>query len=429
MKSATLHTIYCFNPALIEPKRLNISRISDNRLKFLSESVGDLKNQIETIGLSLGTFFLNPIKVIDEYIKGYNLDAVFRSKTNSYYENRIWSELKAMHPDVCFEEYDSDTLFDETSLPFSIDELPETFSKFRKKVEKLEINIPNCSFSNIPKPLEQSTWDPKLKLFTENLQDITSEFKGGTQAGYTQLHNYFNSQLPSSYKVFRNELDGWENSTKFSAWLANGSISVRNVALRLKQYEAEIEQNDSTYWIGFELLWREYFHWYSKKYAQQLFQYKGIQTSRDKRCGLNCFYPERYQMWVNGNTPYLIVNACMKQLKATGYMSNRGRQIVASCFVNELQLDWRFGAAYFEQQLIDYDVATNWGNWQYLAGVGADPQPRRHVNLNKQTQLYDPNGDFIKKWTDANDSANSINKSKPVSLDSVDMVDWPIEQQ
>ena len=107
----------------------------------------------------------------------------------------------------------------------------------------------------------------------------------------------------------------------------------------------------------------------------------------------------------------------MKQLNQTGYMSNRARQIVASCLVNELQLDWRFGAAYFQQQLIDYDVAANWGNWQYIAGVGKDTRGPRRFNKDKQTALYDPQFVFIKRWQGA---------STITAIDQVDMVDWPI---
>ena len=107
----------------------------------------------------------------------------------------------------------------------------------------------------------------------------------------------------------------------------------------------------------------------------------------------------------------------MNQLSRTGYISNRARQIVASCLVNELDLDWRYGAAYFEQQLLDYDVAVNWGNWQYLAGVGADPRGQRHFNLEKQAQLFDPAGDYVKQWQG----------QKTLScLDSVDAADWPL---
>jgi deoxyribodipyrimidine photo-lyase len=88
----------------------------------------------------------------------------------------------------------------------------------------------------------------------------------------------------------------------------------------------------------------------------------------------------------------------MRQLAETGFMSNRGRQLVASCFVHELEQDWRYGAAYFEYQLIDFDVASNYGNWQYLAGVGADPRGHRQFNLEKQTQTYDPKRSFIQHF-------------------------------
>ena len=107
----------------------------------------------------------------------------------------------------------------------------------------------------------------------------------------------------------------------------------------------------------------------------------------------------------------------MNELNLTGWMSNRGRQIVASYLVNELQVDWRFGAAYFQMRLIDYDVASNWGNWQYIAGVGSDPRGGRHFNIQKQTELYDPNAFFIQKWH-ADNLASADNR---VNID-----DWPV---
>ena len=107
----------------------------------------------------------------------------------------------------------------------------------------------------------------------------------------------------------------------------------------------------------------------------------------------------------------------MNQLRGTGYMSNRGRQLVASCFVHELNLDWRYGARFFEQHLIDYDVASNWGNWQYLAGVGADPRGHRKFDLAKQADIYDLGGKFTQAW-DGFDKGDD--------LDSTDAADWPV---
>jgi deoxyribodipyrimidine photo-lyase len=152
------------------------------------------------------------------------------------------------------------------------------------------------------------------------------------------------------------------------------------------------------------------------KYATRLFAFSGISNRRPN----TSFYPQRFKKWCAGTTPYPIVNACMKQLNSTGYMSNRGRQLVASCLVHELALDWRYGAAYMEQQLIDYDMASNWGNWQYLAGVGADPRGHRRFNLAKQAQTYDPEGLFIERWQGNN--ADS-------TLDYTDAADWPVASQ
>jgi deoxyribodipyrimidine photo-lyase len=88
----------------------------------------------------------------------------------------------------------------------------------------------------------------------------------------------------------------------------------------------------------------------------------------------------------------------MIELRETGFMSNRGRQIVASYLINDLKVDWRYGAAYFEEQLVDYDVCSNWGNWAYLAGVGNDPRSNRYFDTTKQAETYDRNGDYRKRW-------------------------------
>jgi len=237
--------------------------------------------------------------------------------------------------------------------------------------------------------------------------------QGGELAAHEHLTQYFKSSAPSHYKETRNALDNFADSTKLSAALALGNISPRQVIDALRNYEATQGANESTYWIVFELMWREYFHWYLRRFQEKVFKFGGIQDKKPT----TSFYSQRFAAWCQGKTPYPIVNACMHQLNQTGYMSNRGRQLVASCLIHELQLDWRYGAAYFEQQLIDYDVASNWGNWQYLAGVGADPRGSRRFNLDKQTQTYDPNGEFIKRWH----GEQAVSK-----IDFTDAADWPL---
>jgi deoxyribodipyrimidine photo-lyase len=220
-------------------------------------------------------------------------------------------------------------------------------------------------------------------------------FSGGTKAGVEQLQYYLEgSHKIASYKETRNQLDGWDFSSKLSPWLAFGCISARQVAEAIRQYENQYQANDSTYWLYFELLWREYFQWLAFRYGKKMFALRGIQNKNP----LLSFYSAEFTAWCYGNTASDFVNAFMRQLLHTGWMSNRGRQIVASYLINEMGVDWRYGAAWFEQQLIDYDVASNWGNWQYLAGVGTDPRGRRHFNVEKQRQTYDPESIFIERW-------------------------------
>jgi deoxyribodipyrimidine photo-lyase len=221
-------------------------------------------------------------------------------------------------------------------------------------------------------------------------------FKGGeTEAILRLKHYFFESKSISKYKETRNGMIGADYSSKFSAWLALGSLSPREIYFELKKYEAQFGSNDSTYWLVFELLWRDYFRFMMKKHRAKFFQQNGIQS---KGITINKNNILALQSWIDGQTGVDFVDANMLELKLTGFMSNRGRQNVASYLCNDLKLDWRYGAAYFEQQLIDYDVCSNWGNWAYLAGVGNDPRGNRYFNIEKQAQDYDKDKDYRKLW-------------------------------
>jgi deoxyribodipyrimidine photo-lyase len=174
-----------------------------------------------------------------------------------------------------------------------------------------------------------------------------------------------------------------------------GCISPRFINQELKRFEQQIGANESTYWLVFELLWRDYFRFMMKKYNTKLFQLSGIQN---KELPVNAHDAALLQKWIDGRTGVDFVDANMIELKRSGFMSNRGRQNVASYLCNDLKLDWRYGAAYFEHQLIDYDVCSNWGNWTYLAGVGNDPRGNRYFNVEKQATDYDKDRSFRNLW-------------------------------
>ena len=401
--------LYCLDPAWFRPGRYQSKVMGEHRWRFLRESIEDLQSQLGARRQKLLVRYQSPLQAIGQMLNAHHIDTVFRSRNIGYQETAYWQSLKQKFPAVTFHEIETFTLFHQKDLPFALDELPETYTRFRKRVENLPITEAATSPDILPGPM------PGLHYHSDRLPAKAKKshsFTGGEAAGARHLQHYFSAQQPTTYKETRNALQGWGNSTKFSPWLAHGCFSARQIFQVLRHYESMVMANESTYWIRFELLWREYFQWYALKHGVRLFSARGI---KDK-CGLSCFYPERFQKWCAGTTPWPIVNACMKELLATGYLSNRGRQIVASCLIHELGMDWRYGAAWFEQQLVDYDVGSNWGNWQYLAGVGADPRGCRHFDLDKQARQYDPDDRYINHWEG----------DKTYPLDSVDAADWPI---
>lgn len=412
-KVTHLLCVYIVDPTWFTPNRYSQKSMGDLRWQFLHQSLDDLERSLKSLGQQLLVLYQSPVDALSELISNYSIDALFRSQNAGFYENRQWQLLQQRYQMLYFEELATHTLFAQSSLPFSLNNVPTSFSKFKKQVEPLAKDTHIVAIRSLPSSPKALSWSRPRNLPPMQADQQTLEFIGGAKQAKKHLLNYFSTRLPSSYKHVRNALDGWENSTKLSPWLANGCLSVRQVLRALQNYEASVEANESTYWISFELLWREYFQWVAHACSARLFAQRGVKRQKI----LTSFYPERFQRWCQGNTPYPLVNACMKQLNATGYMSNRGRQIVASCFVNELDLDWRYGAAYFEQHLVDYDMASNWGNWQYLAGVGMDPRGKRHFAIDKQAALYDPDKQFVTKW------CGEVNCQR---VDSVDAADWPI---
>jgi len=107
---------------------------------------------------------------------------------------------------------------------------------------------------------------------------------------------------------------------------------------------------------------------------------------------------QAFKSWTNGRTGVPFVDANMRELNETGYMSNRGRQNVASFLTDVLDIDWRMGAMYFQSRLVDYDVCSNWGNWAYTAGVGNDSRDDKYFNVIKQAKKYDSNGEYVRHW-------------------------------
>lgn len=188
---------------------------------------------------------------------------------------------------------------------------------------------------------------------------------------------------------------GADYSSKFSPWLANGSLSPRRIYEEVRKYERERVENQSTYWLIFELRWRDYFRFVAKKYGKLIFLEKG---PKEKSLDDLTNDTEKFNQWIEGRTGIPFIDANMIEIARTGYMSNRGRQNVASFLVKDLKVNWTWGASYFESLLVDYDPCSNWGNWCYVAGVGNDPRNNRYFNIISQATKYDGKGEYVKHW-------------------------------
>lgn len=221
------------------------------------------------------------------------------------------------------------------------------------------------------------------------------DFKGGETTGKERVKNYFWQQdCLRVYKETRNGMLGANYSSKLSPWLALGCLSPRYIYEQVKEYEYQRVKNQSTYWLLFELVWRDYFRFICQKHGNKVFHKSGLQ-------GVAIPWKEdwvTFQKWQEGKTGFPLVDANMRELLTTGFMSNRGRQNVASFLTKNLGINWQMGAEWFESLLIDYDVCSNWGNWNYIAGVGNDARGFRYFNIPKQAKDYDPEGKYVKYW-------------------------------
>lgn len=395
--------VYCFDESHFETTEHGFKKTGSFRAQFLLESLQDLDVKLRELGSGLRIVQGKPEVEIPKLVQEYKVQKVFAKREVAFEEKQTEKkvELELFKLRCEFETVSTSTLYHAEDLPFSIKDIPDVFTNFRKKTEKdATIRNPFEAPTKINSPAIPAMDLPTLEALGVTKTTIDSRavlpFKGGESQAIQRLQHYFyDTQCLSSYKETRNGMVGGDYSSKFSPWLALGCISPRFIYAEIKKYEKQFGANDSTYWLVFELLWRDFFRFMFKKYQTKFFLYEGIKSEKVNSKSLN---EKLLSQWMNGTTPSDFINANMIELQLTGFMSNRGRQNVASYFCNELNMDWRVGAAYFEEQLIDYDVCSNWGNWAYLAGVGNDPRGHRYFNIEKQAMDYDKKKVFRNLW-------------------------------
>lgn len=390
--------VYVIDKDLTSNSWLGIEKFGAYRKQFLLESLRDLHKALAAKHSGLLIYEGNLVEVFKSIELNYSSSHIFAQVGLGTEEQRQESLLTEAGFKLNLS--DDHTLYLPNNLPFEISQTPETFTVFRKKIEKYATVPAKNHKVKIKSAVEPNHFIASQLPFFETTNKSTHPnsafpFAGGRQSGLKRLADYlWQTDSITTYKETRNGLIGTNYSSKLSAWLALGCLSAREVYDEIVKYEKEKTKNESTYWLYFELLWRDFFSFMLMKHKDKIFKKSGIQGVNDNRP----YRPKQLTMWIAGETNDAFVNANMKELAETGFMSNRGRQVVASYLVNDLNCDWRYGAAYFEKMLIDYDPGSNYGNWQYIAGVGNDPRPDRYFNPKTQAERYDPSGAFQKLW-------------------------------
>ncbi|TPG72333.1 DASH family cryptochrome [Hymenobacter nivis] len=411
--AGALLPVYCFDPVALGPDAyLGLPRTGPHRLAFLLETLADLQQRYAALGSGIHFAVGRPEDVLPALARQLGAQAEHASTEHTTEEEEAEEALTAaLGPQIPLRRFETLTLLHPADLPIPLRNLPFSFSKFRFDVfSKMTVRPPLPAPRRLPPlptdfvpaalptagALAAALGQPAPATVTSDQRSALPALGGGETAGLARLHDYaVERHLIGRYDDTRNQLLGEAFSTKLSAWLANGSLSARQIWAAIDGYDAAHgARSKGAMQLRLELLWRDYFRLLAHKAGPDFFRWRGLRGQVPKPT-----QPDRavFEDWAAGRTGNAFVDANMRELNATGFMSNRGRQNVASYLIHDLHQDWRWGAAYFEHQLIDHDAASNWGNWKYIAGTGTDVRDTA-FDVAQQAKRYDPQGRYVRTW-------------------------------
>ncbi|KFY55942.1 hypothetical protein V496_06849 [Pseudogymnoascus sp. VKM F-4515 (FW-2607)] len=433
-------------------------RCGPHRAKFIAESVWELKGVLGNVGSGLEVRVGMLSDVLKDLLvdfkgngEGVNIGAVWMTAEEGVEEKLDEKDCKTICDvaGVNFKLWKDEKYFvDDDDLPFKdISELPDVFTTYRKLVEPLS-NAPRALLptpvkGSLPPLPPMSIIPPQSPPFVipNSYEDLESALlspvsqsllpnpplcpssmpsspalHGGSKAAQSRLLHLLQSGAITTYKDTRNDLIGADYSTRLSAYLSQGCITARQIHVLLASFESGDSnlpscastpgfgkgETNGTSAIRYELLWRDYMRLSTRKYGGLLFSIGGFRRDFSQPWTKPSSDPASsaaLARFLNGTTGTGLIDASQRELVLTGYTSSRARQNVANFLAKHLELDWRLGAEWYEYALVDYDVSSCWGNWQYVAGVGNDPRGEgRSFNPIKQSWDYDPKGEYCRAW-------------------------------
>ena len=390
-KSNSVYCCFIFDTKILD----KLSNKSDRRIDFIWHSLKEIKLDLNKLGSDLIVEIGDPVLIIPSLIKKYKCQGLFINKDYERYaikrDKQIFEILKTSK--IESHEYKDQVIYEEKEILTQSNNPYTVFTPYKnnylKKIFNEGINQFNCEpyLINLAK-FNSSSFPTFKEIGFKETNLLSMNLPIGTKGGLNLIDDF--KKRINRYNTDRN-FPGTKGVSYLSVHNRFGTISIRHLA-KIALNEAS---EGSTAWLN-ELIWRDF-------YFQILSNFPHIQSGKTFKDKYNNIQfennEEKFIAWKNGLTGFPIVDAGMRQLNSTGYMHNRLRMIIACFLVKDLLIDWRWGEKYFAEHLIDFDFSANNGGWQWAASTGCDAQPYfRIFNPLLQSERFDPDGRFIKKY-------------------------------
>jgi deoxyribodipyrimidine photo-lyase len=393
-KSDSILPVYFFDPRQFEHTPYATLKTGANRTQFILENVEALRNSFKKLGGDILVLTGKPEDFLPALVSKYEITEVYHHREVASEETAISTAVEDLlwKLKVNLRHFIGHTLYNKEDLPFPIKDIPDVFTQFKKKTERDAIVKPCILTPTTINFVVAEDWGT-LPLLAELLpgeeldREQNSFFKGGETEALKHLHEFLHTgrgMANANAIVKKNEV-----VSKLAAWLSVGSLSPREVYWKLKEAEANFGLKPYFGQIVLGLLWRDYFRFMFKKYRNTFFKQEGFKDGGEV---MPIEETAALKLWKTADTGHVLIDSIMAELNATGYINNSSRQLAATYLINELKVNWIMGAAYFEEKLIDYSPASNWGNWANLAGVGNDQRLINTFSFEKLLKAFDPKG-------------------------------------
>jgi len=381
-RSRRIVPVYCFDPRYFVTTRYGTQKTGVLRAAFLSENVAALRHTLRQLGGDLIVAHGYPEELLPRIAETYGVDEVYHHREVAHEETYISGlvEEALWKMQINLRHFIGHTLYHKEDLPFPIRDIPDAFAVFKKKTERessIRAQLGSPEAVCVPEGLDSGDL-PDLSDLGYSDADIATAshlaFRGGESVALERMHEFLYGQGAS------------EDYPQLSPYIAVGALSPNTLYHATKEAELAGLDKKRSDQIILKLLWRDYYRFMFKKHGNRFFQLGGLTDTPPEIAADEEINFERWKHAATGNAA---VDRSMQQLNTTGYIPNTQRVIVASYLIHEMKVNWLKGAAWFEEKLIDYGPANNYGSWAHLAGVGSSAKDNKRADIKKLTaQLY-----------------------------------------